>query len=62
MLSAGEGGDDTTAVDAAAEAAVVSVLERSGLDFTLVSEELGERVFGDGSRGRSSWSTRSTAA
>ncbi len=49
VLSAGEGGDDTTAVDAAAEAAVVAVLERSGLDFTLVSEELGERVFGDGS-------------
>jgi myo-inositol-1(or 4)-monophosphatase len=47
----GEGGDETTAVDAAAEAAVVGVLERlhgSGVDFTLVSEELGERQFGTG--------------
>jgi myo-inositol-1(or 4)-monophosphatase len=47
----GEGGDETTAIDAAAEAAVVSVLERlheSGVEFTLVSEELGERHFGDG--------------
>ncbi len=50
VLATGEGGDDTTAVDAAAEAAVVSVLERSARDadgFTLVSEELGERVFGE---------------
>ena len=48
--AAGAGGDDTTAVDAAAEAAVVSVLERAaadGLGFTLVSEELGERDFGE---------------
>ena len=47
----GEGGDETTAIDAAAEAAVVSVLERlheSGVEFTLVSEELGERRYGDG--------------
>jgi myo-inositol-1(or 4)-monophosphatase len=47
----GEGGDETTAIDAAAEAAVVSVLERlreSGVEFTLVSEELGERRFGEG--------------
>jgi myo-inositol-1(or 4)-monophosphatase len=47
----GEGGDETTAIDAAAEAAVVSVLDRlheSGVDFTLVSEELGERQYGDG--------------
>ena len=38
----GEGGDDTTAIDAAAEAAVVARL--AGLDesFTLISEELGE--------------------
>jgi myo-inositol-1(or 4)-monophosphatase len=51
VLAAGLGGDDTTAVDAAAEAAVVSVLERaaaSGDGFVLVSEELGERAFGDG--------------
>jgi myo-inositol-1(or 4)-monophosphatase len=47
----GEGGDETTAVDAAAEAAVLGRLEAlhaGGLSFTLVSEELGERVFGAG--------------
>jgi myo-inositol-1(or 4)-monophosphatase len=47
----GEGGDETTAVDAAAESAVVAVLDdlhEEGIDFTLVSEELGERVFGSG--------------
>ena len=50
----GEGGDETTAVDAAAEAAVVGRLEAvaaAGVGFTLVSEELGERVFGDGGDG-----------
>ena len=50
-IGQGEGGDETTAIDAAAEAAVVSVLERlheGGIDFTLVSEELGERRYGDG--------------
>ena len=53
-LGVGEGGDETTAIDAAAEGAVVSVLEvlhSQGLDFTLVSEELGERSYGsDGLR------------
>ena len=48
-LGTGEGGDETTAVDAAAELAVVGVLERLRVGFTLVSEELGERVYGDGS-------------
>ncbi len=51
VLRAGEGGDDTTAVDAAAEQAVVARLEalhERGVDFTLVSEELGERVYGEG--------------
>lgn len=48
VLRAGEGGDDTTAIDAAAEAAVVARLEAHGGDFTLVSEELGERIFGAG--------------
>ena len=50
----GEGGDETTAVDAAAEAAVVRRLEQvaaAGVGFTLVSEELGVRVFGDGGAG-----------
>jgi len=47
-VGAGKGGDETTAVDAAAEAAVVQRLEAVPAGFTLVSEELGERVFGDG--------------
>lgn len=47
----GEGGDETTAIDAAAEAAVVRRLERVDAGFTLLSEELGERVFGDGGDG-----------
>lgn len=48
VLRPGMGGDDTTAIDAAAEDAVVARLEKLGTDFTLVSEELGERVFGVG--------------
>jgi myo-inositol-1(or 4)-monophosphatase len=48
VLRAGEGGDDTTAIDAAAEAAVVARLEALDTGFTLISEELGERVFGGG--------------
>jgi myo-inositol-1(or 4)-monophosphatase len=50
----GQGGDETTAIDAAAEAAVVALLEEQaarGAGFTLVSEELGERVFGAGGDG-----------
>jgi myo-inositol-1(or 4)-monophosphatase len=50
VIGTGHGGDETTAIDAAAELAVVGRLERlheQGFDFTLVSEELGERVFGD---------------
>jgi myo-inositol-1(or 4)-monophosphatase len=50
VLATGVGGDDTTAIDAAAEQAVVARLEelhRQGQEFLLVSEELGERVFGD---------------
>ena len=51
-VGTGMGGDQTTAVDAAAEAAVVRVLEEEVSEgFTLVSEELGERVFGDGGDG-----------
>lgn len=48
VVGAGEGGDETTAVDRAAEDAVVARLEalhETGLEFTLVSEELGERSF-----------------
>ena len=48
VLRAGEGGDDTTAIDAAAEGAVVGRLEALGIDLTLVSEELGVRTFGSG--------------
>jgi myo-inositol-1(or 4)-monophosphatase len=51
ILRAGVGGDDTTAIDDAAEQAVVARLERlheGGESFTLVSEELGERRFGEG--------------
>ena len=48
VLRLGEGGDDTTAIDAAAELAVVSRLEALGEDLTLVSEELGIRTFGAG--------------
>jgi myo-inositol-1(or 4)-monophosphatase len=44
VLGQGEGGDDTTAIDAAAEQAVVARLEAKGGDFTLVSEELGIRL------------------
>jgi myo-inositol-1(or 4)-monophosphatase len=50
-VGAGMGGDETTAIDAAAEQAVVDrleVLHRDGLEFMLVSEELGERTFGAG--------------
>ena len=49
VVGAGEGGDETTAIDAAAERAVVARLEElaaTGVEFTLVSEELGERSFG----------------
>ncbi|HEY7380155.1 MAG TPA: inositol monophosphatase family protein [Gaiella sp.] len=48
VLRPGEGGDDTTAIDAAAEEAVVQRLERLGIDCALVSEELGERAIGGG--------------
>ena len=52
VVGAGEGGDETTADDRAAEDAVVerlAALHRDGLEFTLVSEELGERSFGSAS-------------
>jgi myo-inositol-1(or 4)-monophosphatase len=51
VVGAGLGGDDTTAIDAAAELAIVRRLEalhEQGHDFTLLSEELGERSFGGG--------------
>jgi myo-inositol-1(or 4)-monophosphatase len=48
VVRRGEGGDDTTAIDQAAEDAVVERLAALGQDFVLVSEELGTRVFGAG--------------
>ena len=48
VLQRGQGGDDTTAIDQAAEDAVVGRVSALGEDFVLVSEELGERVFGAG--------------
>ena len=46
VVGEGMGGDDTVAIDAAAEAAIVRRLESAGGSFTLISEELGERRFG----------------
>ena len=48
VLRAGEGGDDTTAIDAAAEAPSCGGSRRWPRALTLVSEELGERTFGAG--------------
>ena len=48
MLRAGVGGDDTTAIDAAAEEAVVARLAQVSEGFSLVSEELGEASYGSG--------------
>jgi myo-inositol-1(or 4)-monophosphatase len=48
VVRRGEGGDDTTAIDQAAEDAVVARLEASAESFVLVSEELGTRLFGTG--------------
>jgi len=48
VLRLGEGGDDTTAIDQAAEDAVVARLTALDEDFVLVSEELGIRSFGSG--------------
>jgi myo-inositol-1(or 4)-monophosphatase len=42
------GGDETVAIDAAAEEAIVRRLEQSGGSFTLISEELGEKRIGAG--------------
>jgi myo-inositol-1(or 4)-monophosphatase len=47
VMGTGMGGDDTTAIDAEVERAVVARLDASGEGFTLVSEELGIREGGD---------------
>jgi myo-inositol-1(or 4)-monophosphatase len=52
VIGTGVGGDETTALDEAAERAIVARLDSvhaTGVDFLLVSEELGERRFGGGS-------------
>ena len=51
VVGRGSGGDDTTVMDERAEQAAVAQLEAlhaRGIDFRLVSEELGERTFGSG--------------
>jgi myo-inositol-1(or 4)-monophosphatase len=48
VLQQGQGGDETTAIDQAAEDAVVERLIALEADFVLVSEELGVRTFGAG--------------
>jgi len=48
VMRAGVGGDDTTAIDEAAERVVVDRLRSSGRSFTLVSEELGVERIGTG--------------
>jgi myo-inositol-1(or 4)-monophosphatase len=52
VLRLGKGGDDTTAIDQAAEDVVVAQLAARNEDFVLVSEELGERTFGAGGPSR----------
>jgi myo-inositol-1(or 4)-monophosphatase len=52
ILQQGMGGDDTTAIDQAAEDMVVARLAEVDESFVLVSEELGERSFGDGGHRR----------
>ncbi len=50
-LGRGAGGDTTVAVDQAAEDAALGVLDAvaaGGVDFTVVSEEVGERTYGGG--------------
>jgi myo-inositol-1(or 4)-monophosphatase len=48
MVGLGEGGDETTAVDAEVERVVIALLDDELEDYTLVSEEIGEVVKGNG--------------
>jgi myo-inositol-1(or 4)-monophosphatase len=48
VVGAGMGGDDTTAIDAAVERAVIARLDALVDDYTIVSEEIGEVVKGNG--------------
>ena len=46
VLRVGEGGDETTAIDAAAEEAVIARLRELDMPLTVVSEEIGELELG----------------
>ena len=48
VVGTGLGGDETTAIDDAAERVIVERFRSTGEPFTLVSEELGEARFGEG--------------
>jgi len=48
VVGAGKGGDETTALDAAAESAVIRRFEAAAIDCVLVSEERGELQLGSG--------------
>jgi myo-inositol-1(or 4)-monophosphatase len=48
VVRAGEGGDDTTAIDDAVERVVIERLDARHDDYTLVSEEIGTIVKGNG--------------
>jgi myo-inositol-1(or 4)-monophosphatase len=52
VVGRGLGGDETTAIDAAAERVIVARLEATGESFQLVSEELGEKAVGNGGPAR----------
>jgi len=60
IVGAGKGGDDTVAIDAAAEDAIVRRLDATRAEFTLISEELGSASSARAER-RTWSSTRSTA-
>jgi myo-inositol-1(or 4)-monophosphatase len=48
VVGRGEGGDETTTVDAEVERVVIALLDDRLDDYTLVSEEIGEIVKGTG--------------
>jgi myo-inositol-1(or 4)-monophosphatase len=52
VVGAGEGGDETTAIDAAAERALVRRFQSARIDGVLVSEEIGEVELGRGGETR----------
>ena len=52
VVGSGQGGDETTAIDAAAERALVRRFEHAGIDGVLVSEEVGEVRLGAGGEAR----------